>query len=301
MLARRPDLGRSPRAAAVLRACRYWSPGAARSPSSSTSLPKPRGGSPASKSAADAGAAPGGGRPGGLEFFNGLGGFAKDGREYVDGPRTGPRRRRHGSTSSPIRALASRFGAEGGGTPGSENSRENQLTPWSNDPVTTRPAKRSISATRNPASSRRRRRHRSATGGTYVARHGRGYSRFEHRRRAALDLIQFVPLGDPVKISRLTLRNMSDRAPAALYDGLRRMGARRHREAPRPPTSRPRSTRRPGRSSPAIPGAPPSGRESRSPIWRPHSRAGPATAPNSSAQRNARSSGGPRGAAPLSG
>ncbi|HEX9183749.1 MAG TPA: glycosyl transferase, partial [Burkholderiales bacterium] len=46
----------------------------------------------------------------------------------------------------------------------------------------------------------------------YVARHGQGYSRFEHNAHGiALDLLQYVPLEDPVKISRLTIRNTSDR------------------------------------------------------------------------------------------
>jgi cyclic beta-1,2-glucan synthetase len=49
-------------------------------------------------------------------------------------------------------------------------------------------------------------------GGRYVARHGFGYSRFEHKRNGiALDLLQYVPLDDPVKISRLTLTNRTDR------------------------------------------------------------------------------------------
>ena len=47
---------------------------------------------------------------------------------------------------------------------------------------------------------------------TYVARHGRGYSRFEHAAHGiAADLLQYVPLDDPIKISRLTLRNTSGR------------------------------------------------------------------------------------------
>src|SRR4029453_6026994 len=46
--------------------------------------------------------------------------------------------------------------------------------------------------------------------GSYVARHGRGYSRFEHTANGiALDLLQFVPLEDPIKISRLKLHNTS--------------------------------------------------------------------------------------------
>ena len=70
-----------------------------------------------------------------LEFFNGLGGFASDGREYVT--ILGPGQ----STPAPwINVVANAaFGfqtsAEGGGYTWSSNSRENQLTPWSNDPV----------------------------------------------------------------------------------------------------------------------------------------------------------------------
>ena len=40
------------------------------------------------------------------------------------------------------------------------------------------------------------------------ARHGWGYSRFEHTSHGiAAELLEFVPLADPIKISRLTLRN----------------------------------------------------------------------------------------------
>ena len=93
------------------------------------------------------------------------------------------------------------------------NSRENQLTPWSNDPVTDRPGEAFYV-------------HDDDTGtlwgptalpirdeaGTYVARHGRGYSRFEHTANGiALDLLQFVPLDDPIKISRLSMHNTSSR------------------------------------------------------------------------------------------
>jgi cyclic beta-1,2-glucan synthetase len=46
----------------------------------------------------------------------------------------------------------------------------------------------------------------------YVIRHGQGYSRFEHTSHGiTLDLLQFVPLRDSIKISRLTLENRSDR------------------------------------------------------------------------------------------
>ena len=47
---------------------------------------------------------------------------------------------------------------------------------------------------------------------TYVAWHGWGYSRFEHTSHdIAAELIEYVPLADPLKISRLRLRNLSSR------------------------------------------------------------------------------------------
>jgi cyclic beta-1,2-glucan synthetase len=148
-----------------------------------------------------------------LEFFNGLGGFAENGREYVT--ILGPGQ----STPAPwINVIANpAFGfhvaTEGGGYTWSVNSRENQLTPWSNDPVTDRPGEAFYlrdndtgdlwSPTAQPI--------RDAAA-TYVARHGWGYGRFEHAAHGiAAELLQYVPLGDPIKISRLTLHNTSRR------------------------------------------------------------------------------------------
>jgi cyclic beta-1,2-glucan synthetase len=143
-----------------------------------------------------------------LEFFNGVGGFADDGREYVTVLRDGK------TTPAPwINVIANpgfgfQVSAEGSGHVWSENSRENQLTPWSNDPVTD-PAGEAIYL------------HDLDTGhiwtptalpvrgpGTYIARHGFGYSRFQHDAHGiAADMVQFVPPDAPVKISRLRLRN----------------------------------------------------------------------------------------------
>ncbi len=148
-----------------------------------------------------------------LEFFNGLGGFAADGQEYVT--MLGPAQ----ATPAPwINVIANPgFGfhvaTEGGGYTWSVNSRENQLTPWSNDPVTDRPGEAFYlqdddtgelwSPTASPI------RHET---GTYIARHGRGYSRFEHAAYGIqTDLVQFVPMDAPIKISRLVLHNRSSR------------------------------------------------------------------------------------------
>ncbi|HEY7771651.1 MAG TPA: glucoamylase family protein, partial [Marinagarivorans sp.] len=148
----------------------------------------------------------------GLEFFNGTGGFAKDGKEYVTVLQGGK------TTPLPwINVIANEtFGfnvaAEGSGYTWSENSRENQLTAWSNDPVSA-PASEAFyiqdkelgevySPTASPIQDL----------GVYVARHGFGYSQFEHQVSGlTFSLLQYVPLTDPIKISRLTITNHSKR------------------------------------------------------------------------------------------
>jgi cyclic beta-1,2-glucan synthetase len=149
-----------------------------------------------------------------LEFFNGLGGFADRGREYVT--LLGPGQ----TTPAPwlnVIANAS-FGFQvsesGSGYTWSGNSRENQLTPWSNDPVSD-PVSEAIyvrdddsgdlwGPTAQPI---------RCEESTYVVRHGAGYSRFEHLHNGIqLNLVQFVPLDDPLKISVLTIENRSGRS-----------------------------------------------------------------------------------------
>lgn len=150
--------------------------------------------------------------PADLEFFNGFGGFDADGTEYIIVLNDGE------DTPAPwVNVIANpEFGfqvsASGAGYTWAENSRENQLTAWSNDPVA-EPSGEAIyirdddsgvlwSPTTQPIRDR----------GTYISRHGFGYSRFEHTaNEIAADLLQFVPLADPIKISRLILTNRSHR------------------------------------------------------------------------------------------
>jgi cyclic beta-1,2-glucan synthetase len=149
-----------------------------------------------------------------LEFFNGLGGFAGGGREYVT--LLGPGQ----ATPAPwINVVANpgfgfQVAAEGGGFTWALNSRENQLTPWSNDPVTDRPGEvlylrdEESGELWGPTAAPIR-----DHGAHYIARHGQGYSRFEHTSHGIeLDLIAYVPMGDPIKISRLKIRNTSQKA-----------------------------------------------------------------------------------------
>ena len=145
--------------------------------------------------------------PPGVEYFNGLGGFAEDGREYVT--ILGPGQ----STPAPwINVVANpdfgfQVSAEGGGYAWSVNSREHQLTPWSNDPVTDPPGQALYFGTR------RRDELWSPTAlpirdetATYVARHGWGYSRFEHTSHGiAADLIEYRAARRSDQDSRLTI------------------------------------------------------------------------------------------------
>ena len=49
--------------------------------------------------------------------------------------------------------------------------------------------------------------------GEYLVRHGHGYTRFAYDAHdVALELLQFVPVDDPIKVSRLTLTNHSPRS-----------------------------------------------------------------------------------------
>jgi cyclic beta-1,2-glucan synthetase len=149
-----------------------------------------------------------------LDFFNGLGGFAAAGGEYVTILGEGQ------WTPAPwINVIANpSFGfqvsVEGGGYTWSINSQQNQISPWSNDPVSDRPSETFYvrdedsgelwSPTALPI------REESSP---YVCRHGQGYSRFEHTSHGiALELLQYVPLEDPIKISRLKIHNQSRRS-----------------------------------------------------------------------------------------
>ena len=94
----------------------------------------------------------------------------------------------------------------------SENSRDNRLTPWRNDPVSDPPGEaiflrddengRVWSATPLPAGG----------GRPYTVRHSQGYSIFEHSRDGIASAVRlFVPRDERVKIFEIALRNTSSR------------------------------------------------------------------------------------------
>jgi cyclic beta-1,2-glucan synthetase len=148
-----------------------------------------------------------------LIFFNGLGGFTPDGREYVITTARGQ------VTPAPwANVLANpHFGTviseSGPGYTWSENAHEFRLTPWANDPVSDasgeafyiRDEERGHFWSPTPLPS---------TGAMpYVTRHGFGYSVFEHVERGIRsEMWVYVALDAAVKFTVLKVRNESDRS-----------------------------------------------------------------------------------------
>jgi cellobiose phosphorylase len=147
-----------------------------------------------------------------LIFHNGLGGFTRDGREYVIALSADQ------VTPAPwVNVLANPFFGTVVSESGSaytwvENCHEFRLTPWNNDPVTDVTGEAFYvrdeqtgqfwSPTPLPA--------RGAT--PYVVRHGFGYSVFEHTENGiASELTIYVAMDAPVKFAVLELRNVSGR------------------------------------------------------------------------------------------
>ena len=148
-----------------------------------------------------------------LTFYNELGGFTPDGREYVITTAHGQR------TPAPwVNVLANpHFGTviseSGSGYTWSENAHEFRLTPWGNDPVSDsggeafylRDEERGHFWSPTPLPCR------GAT--PYVARHGFGYSVFEHTERGIRsELWVYVALDAAIKFAVLKVRNDSGRA-----------------------------------------------------------------------------------------
>jgi cyclic beta-1,2-glucan synthetase len=151
-----------------------------------------------------------------LKYFNGLGGFTEDGKEFVI--YLGPGRQ----TPLPwINIMANpKFGAfvseSGAEFVWGRNSQNDRLTPWFNDPISDPPGTAiyirddDIGVVWSPTPQPIREKD------AYRARHGQGYTTFEHNSHAIEQrLLTFVPVddagGQPVRLQRLRLRNRSSR------------------------------------------------------------------------------------------
>ena len=147
-----------------------------------------------------------------LTFFNGLGGFTKDGCEYVTILSEGE------WTPAPwLNVIASPvdFGFQisetGSGCTWSINSHENRLTPWSNDAVSDVPGEVIYLRDEDTGSIWTPTPLPIREANPYLIRHGQGYTSFEHTSQGIeQELLMFAPVDAPVKIARLTLHNKTD-------------------------------------------------------------------------------------------
>lgn len=147
-----------------------------------------------------------------LLFYNGYGGFDKNGKEYVI------QLNNESSTPLPwVNIIANpNFGflvsESGSSYTWSQNSREYKLSPWSNDPLLD-PTGEALyirdedsgyywSPVPKPVREKN----------VYITRHGQGYTVFEHfSNDLKQETTMFVPLNKPLKVIGLKLTNNSDR------------------------------------------------------------------------------------------
>jgi cyclic beta-1,2-glucan synthetase len=147
-----------------------------------------------------------------LAFFNGVGGFSQDGREYIVA--LGPDQ----TTPAPwVNVIANaQFGTviseSGSAYTWAENSHEFRLTPWFDDPVTDasgeafyiRDEESGKFWSPSPLPARGEM--------AYVIRHGFGYSIFEYEQAGiATELCVYVATDAPVKFAKLRISNRSGR------------------------------------------------------------------------------------------
>ena len=145
-----------------------------------------------------------------LILENGIGGFSADGREYVITTSDGQRTPAPWSNVLANPQFGSVVSESGQAYTWHENAHEFRLTPWHNDPVSDGSGEAFYvrdeqsgqfwSPTALPARG----------SGTYVTRHGFGYSVFEHSEAGITsEMTTFVALDAPIKYTVIKVRNDS--------------------------------------------------------------------------------------------
>ena len=148
-----------------------------------------------------------------LQFFNGIGGFSRDGKEYTiittpDRPAPAPWINVIGNPQ-----FGTIISESGQSYTWAENAHEIRLTPWNNDPITDLKGEvfylrdeesgRFWSPTLLPCGNR----------SAYITKHGFGYSIFEHMEDGiASTMTVFTDIEEPVKFIVLKIKNKSGRS-----------------------------------------------------------------------------------------
>jgi len=153
-----------------------------------------------------------------LMFWNGFGGFTRDGREYVividgsapGGPQLPPAPWINVLANPDFGFLATEAGS---GYTWAGNSQMNRLTPWSNDPVSDPPGESIYLRDEDTGEFWTPTPLPRGAGATVTVRHGQGYTRyFRTSHGLEQELLLFVAADDPVKLAHLTVRNIGAKA-----------------------------------------------------------------------------------------
>jgi len=170
-----------------------------------------------------------------LSEFNGYGGFSEDGKKYILHTHAGHKpplpwvnvisNDQHGVIISESGACYS----------WSANSRENRLTPWSNDPVSDPFGEALYLKDRNNGHLFSPLPGLSTTNAAFRVEHGFGYSTFSSvQHEIAQDVTIFVPKSDPLKIAQICLQNHSKKVKSLAFYAYHElvMGPYRHKTVP---------------------------------------------------------------------
>ncbi|MEJ7645869.1 MAG: glucoamylase family protein [Chryseolinea sp.] len=150
--------------------------------------------------------------PPALQFYNGVGGFSQDGKEYVI--------HNEGSKRTPlpwINVIANpSFGTivteSGPSYTWSENAHSFRLTPWNNDPITDRNGEAYYVRDEESGAFWSPMPLPTRSNSLYTTRHGFGYTVFEHVRDGIhTQATIFVDLHSPIKFVVVKIRNSSAR------------------------------------------------------------------------------------------
>ncbi len=148
-----------------------------------------------------------------LLYYNGFGGFSKDGKEYIICTT-------ENYTPAPWSHIIANesFGtvvtANGGGYVWSQNSRDNKLTTWSNDPITDKPSE--ILWIENDEKKNELLPYKSLE--KFIVRYGFGYASFEKNTEDISSIVNiFVPRNEKRKIYDIKIKNQTEEEKEIMF------------------------------------------------------------------------------------
>lgn len=142
-----------------------------------------------------------------LLYYNGFGGFTKDGKEYIikTNEKYTPAPWSHMMANDKFGTIIT---SGGGGYTWSNNSRENKITTWSNDIVTDKPSEK-LYIKNNDNKKINLMPYETLEG--YELHYGFGYAKVNYSNdEIREELLIYVPLNESKKVTRIKLENLKE-------------------------------------------------------------------------------------------